>query len=112
MKFNLAILRHYLLNKEGILPERVTLETNFKTQLRLSDEAVKSMLAFVSKLTGVIFPRDASYYLTDVFDLMIHVMIRSDDVDLGDEYFNGIAEPKWQAFLHTKLSIPIYTYLN
>lgn len=112
MKFNVDTLRHYLLIQQGILPERVKLETSFKGQLGMSDEKVKSMLAFVSSYTGVVFPRDASHYLSDVFDLLIHVMIRSDEVDLGDELFLGVAEPGWQAFLHTKFSIPIYAHLN
>lgn len=112
MKFNVDILRQYLFIQQGILPERVKLEANFKMQLGMSDRKVKAMLAFVSSYTGVVFPSDASYYLSDVFDLLIHVMIRSDEVDLGDEYFIGVGEPGWQAFLHSKLCIPIFAQLN
>ncbi|TDE13252.1 hypothetical protein [Dyadobacter psychrotolerans] len=112
MKFNLSTLRYHLFIQQGILPERVSLETNFKVDLNMSDNQIRRMLGFVQAQTGVNFPKDIVLYLTDVFDLMIHIMIRAVEVEISEEYYNTISEPVWQNFLWTKFTIPMYAHLN
>lgn len=112
MKFNLNILRYHLFIQQGILPERVTLEADFKGDLNMSDEQIMLMLRFVHKETGVTFLKDSGFYLTDVFDLIIHMMVRSVEVEINDEYFNSISEQVWQDFLKTKFRFPVYAHLN
>jgi hypothetical protein len=112
MKFNLDMLKNHLFIQQGIPPERVNLETNFKVDLSMSDNQIRKMLGFVQGQTGIIFPNDATFYLTDVFDLMIHLMIRAVEVEISDEYFNSRSEPVWQNFLRTKFMFPVYAQLN
>ena len=112
MKFNLNILKYHLFIQQGIPPERVNLETNFKADLKMSDNQIKRMLGFVQGQTGIIFPGDATFYLTDVFDLVIHMMIRAVEVEISDEYFNSRSETVWQNFLRTKFMLPVYAHLN
>jgi hypothetical protein len=112
MKFNLDTLKHHLLIRYGIPPERVTPKTNFKTDLKMSDIQIKRILGFVQGQTGVIFAGDATAYLTDVFDLIILMMIRAVEVEISEEYFISRSEPVWQNFLRTKFMLPPYIHPN
>ena len=112
MKFNLNILRSHLFIQMGILPERVALEANFRTDLGMSEDQIKMMLSVVTLQTGVGFSKDSVFYLTDVFDLIIHMMLRSVDVEISEEYFNSLTEPIWQNFLRTKFEISPYMNAN
>ena len=76
MKFNLNILRSHLFIQMGILPERVILEATFSSDLEMSEDQIIIMLAFVTWQTGVAFSKDSVFCLTDVFDLIIHMMLR------------------------------------
>lgn len=78
----------------------------------MSDNQIKRMLGFVQVQTGISFPGDATFYLTDVFDLIIHIMIRAVEVEISEEYFNSRSEPVWQNFLRTKFMIPVYAHAN
>lgn len=110
MKFNLDILKHHLLIQYGIPPERVNLETNFTADLKMSDIQIKRMLGFLQGYIGIIFPGDATFYLTDVFDLIIHMMLRAVEVEISEEYFISRSEPVWQNFLRSKFMLPPYAH--
>lgn len=117
MKFNLDILRHYLLVKQGVLPENVTLETEFTKHLRMSYEDIRQMLCFVTKRTGVKFSSDSYYYLSDVFELVIHMMVRSVEVEISDDCFGDASDAAgadgWQEFLSKKFELPYHAiHLN
>lgn len=112
MKFNLDILRQYLLTDHGVLPEHVSLETEFRKNLHMSYEDTRRMLGFITRKTGVNFSSDSYYYLTDVFELLIHLMIRSVEVEISEEGFatapNVDKSVVWQEFLNKKFQLPIY----
>ncbi|GLU54383.1 hypothetical protein [Dyadobacter frigoris] len=112
MKFNLETLQHYLFINQGVPPENVTLETEFRSHLHMSVEDIRKMLGFITEKTGVTFSSDSDYYLTDVFELLIHLMIRSINVEISEEFFAGVADSDksvgWQEFLNKKFKLPFH----
>ncbi|MHA4739571.1 hypothetical protein [Dyadobacter sp. MSC1_007] len=47
------------------------------------------MLGFVQGQTGIVFPKDATFYLIDVFDLVIHMMIRAVEVLISSGQYSS-----------------------
>lgn len=111
MKFNIDMLRQYLLIDQGVLPEQVTPETEFMNHLHMSCEDIRRMLVFITNNTGVTFSVDSDYYLTDVFELLIHMMVRSVEVEISQECFAAVPDTDkstvWQQFLYKKFQLPL-----
>lgn len=76
MTFSIDILREFLLTRHGILPERVTLETNFRTDLKMSVYDIEDMFDFVSIRCGIGLPPKAGQHFPDLFDLVIYIKLR------------------------------------
>ncbi|GAB4044392.1 hypothetical protein [Spirosoma litoris] len=77
MVFSLPVLQHYLLTKHGILPERVEWSTRLRQDLRLTDADVQRLLNNIVSLRNVSISVNTTRNLTDVFDLMVFVLLRS-----------------------------------
>ncbi|QMW04727.1 hypothetical protein [Spirosoma foliorum] len=77
MVFSLPVLQHYLLTKHGILPERVDWSARLRQDLRLTDADVLRLLNDIISLRNVSISVNTTRHLTDVFDLMVFVLLRS-----------------------------------
>ena len=87
MTFSFNTLRDYLWYQFGIAPETIRLDTHFRQDLHLTDTDIKSILRHVSYSMGVRFPIDTVQHLTDVFDLMVYVLLRSLEESDTANYF-------------------------
>jgi hypothetical protein len=77
MGFSLSVLQHYLLSKHGIVSERVQWDTQLRQDLRLTDADVQGLLNDVVSLIDVPISADITRNQTDVFDLMVFVLLHS-----------------------------------
>ncbi|WP_138994248.1 hypothetical protein [Larkinella sp. C7] len=116
MSILFVFLQQYLLIHFGIRPELVGLDTNFRHDLNLSEEAIEKLLATVGAMTGTTLPADGALYLTDVFDLLIHVLLRSKDVEFDPESGNPSKDCEsdwdWFHFQYQGMLFQLQTHLN
>lgn len=77
MTFSLETLRDCLWCQFGIAAERVYLHTLLVEDLRLTEDNVKAVVDTLTQRAGITFPVDKVQQLTDVFDLMVYVLLRS-----------------------------------
>lgn len=81
MTFSIQTLRRILHQQTGLAPWRVRIFSDFRRDLGLTDEQIEQVLAEITELTGLSFPADTARHLTDVFDLLIHVVLRLPEID-------------------------------
>lgn len=77
MTLSIDTLRDYLWYRFGIVPERVWLSTQLRAELYLTDEEIKAIVGYLMKSAGITFSVDTIHQLTDVFDLLVYVLLRS-----------------------------------
>ncbi len=58
----------------------------------MTDTEIRQLLALITDHTGLAFAPDTAQYLTDVFDLMVHIIIRLHDDYDTTHYFDPIPE--------------------
>ncbi|WP_229370383.1 hypothetical protein [Fibrivirga algicola] len=99
MTFNIRTLRRILHRHAGLAPWRVNLLSDFREDLHLTDSQIDLTLAEISQLTGLSFPADTAQHLTDVFDLLIHVILRLPETQEADYYYGPIPTKLAEGFL-------------
>lgn len=90
MTFSLRTLRRILHRQTGIAPWRVKIFSDFRDDLGLTDRQIEQALADITLITGLTFPDDTAAYLTDVFDLLIHVILRLPETYDADYYYGPL----------------------
>lgn len=103
MKFDLISLQKYLLQQFRIPPGWVWLDTRFRQDLDLSDSEMRQLTNYVSQQTGLDISAGMTANLTDVFDLLVHVLLRTDEavtpVYFESMLFEGVSSgPDFQLF--------------
>lgn len=86
MTFSIRTLRRILYRQTGLAPWRVKIFSDFRRDLGLTDWQIEHVLVDVALLTGLTFPSDTAEHLTDVFDLLIHVILRLPETYDADPY--------------------------
>ena len=105
MSFGILTLQFILHSCFGIVPDAVNLETDFRRHLHLTDAEIGRVLSEITKRTGLPFTSDTAEHLTDVFDLLIHVILRLHEQCDTDYYFGPIPE-KLTAHLSSANQVP------
>lgn len=90
MTFSIRTLRRILHKQTGIAPWRVKISSDFRLDLGLTDWQIEQVLVDITRLTGLTFPPDTGQHLTDVFDLLIHVVLRLPETDATDYYYGPL----------------------
>ncbi|WP_020603561.1 hypothetical protein [Spirosoma spitsbergense] len=90
MAFNLVSLQQYLLDRFRIPPGWVWLDTCFRQDLSLSESDMKQLLGFVSQQTGLAFPERTVRDISDVFDLLVHVLLQTETTEMSSAYFDSL----------------------
>lgn len=90
MLFNLSILRDYLLDQHQIPSYRVRLNADFRKDLQLSELDIDQLIRMVTQRTQISFHEEQIKHLTDVFDLLVHVILRLPEACDPDYYFGPI----------------------
>jgi hypothetical protein len=90
MKFDLICLQQYLLSRFRISPGWVWLDTRFRQDLQLSDGEMNQLTDFVSGRTGLDFSDGMIDNFGDVFDLLVHVLLRTDEMVPDNAYFDSL----------------------
>lgn len=92
MPFGIKMLRTILQICFGIAPQTVTLCTDFRLHLHLTNTEIQELLTEITICTGLRFPPDAAEHLTNVFDLLIHITLRLHEDCDTTQYFGSIPE--------------------
>lgn len=90
MLFNLSILREYLLSRHQIPSYRVQLNADFRKDLQLSELDINQLIRMITQQTGIPFHEEQIKHLTDVFDLLVHVILRLPEGCDSEYYFGPI----------------------
>ncbi len=93
MTISLSNVQQHLFDQFDIPPERVGWETNFRDDLSLTESDIKSLIRHLTAKTGIVFPNDPVHQLTDVFDLMVYVLLRSTEYTDVETYFSALLYP-------------------
>jgi hypothetical protein len=51
---------------------------------------MKQLVGFVSQQTGLAIPERTVRTITDVFDLLVHVLLQTDELEVGSAYFDSL----------------------
>lgn len=92
MTFSIRTLRRILHRQTGISPWRVKLFSDFRRDLGLADWQIEQVLVDIALVTGLTFPADTAQHLTDVFDLLIHVILRLPETCDAYYYYGPLPE--------------------
>lgn len=92
MPFSIKTLRTILQTCFGIAPWTVGLDTDLRQHLHLTDSGIRQLLTLITSHTGLTFASDTAQHLTDVFDLMVHIIIRLHEDYDTTQYFGPIPE--------------------
>ncbi|WP_148289616.1 hypothetical protein [Fibrella aestuarina] len=90
MTFTIRTLRHILHRQAGLAPWHVHLFSDFRRDLGLTDAEIGLVLDEIGQLTGLTFPVDTAKHLTDVFDLLIHVILRLPETYDAEHYYGPL----------------------
>lgn len=90
MAFNLISLQEYLLDRFRIPPGWVWLDTCFRQDLSLSESDMKQLASFVRQQTGLDFPERTVRSMTDVFDLLVYVLLQTEVTEMSSSYFDSL----------------------
>ncbi|WP_229374874.1 hypothetical protein [Fibrella rubiginis] len=90
MTFSIQTLRRILHKKTGLAPWQVNIFSDFRRDLGLTDWQIELVLVDISLITGLSFPPDTTQHLTDVFDLLIHVILRLPEVYDNEAYYGPL----------------------
>lgn len=77
MTFSIHPLREFLWHQFGISPKRVCLDAHLQDDLNLTEDNVKAIIWHLFRQVAIDPPIDKVQQLTDVFDLMVYVVLRS-----------------------------------
>lgn len=96
MAFSLGDLRDYLFDKFGILPDQVQWDTDFRVDLHLTNNEIRAIVCTASAWADIQAPIETARNLTNVFDLMIYVLLHSPGTDDVEVHFNALFNPARQ----------------
>ncbi|XAZ81864.1 hypothetical protein A6C57_27100 (plasmid) [Fibrella sp. ES10-3-2-2] len=88
--FSIRTLRRILHKRTGTAPWRVKLFSDLRRDLGLTDWQLEQVLADIALVTGLTFPADTAQHLTDVFDLLIHVILRLPEAYDAEAYYGPL----------------------
>jgi len=90
MTFSIQTIRCILYRQTGIAPWRVNIFSDFRQDLALTDWQIEQVLDDIALVTGLTFPADTAQHLTDVFDLLIHVILRLPETYDAEFYYGPL----------------------
>ncbi len=93
MTISLSSIQQHLFDPFGIPPDQVGWETNFWDDLSLTGSDIQALIRHLTTKTGIVFPNDPAHQLSNMFDLMVYVLMRSPEYTDVETYFSALLYP-------------------
>ena len=91
--FSLRNVQQHLFEQFDIPPELVGWETNFRDDLSLTGSDLQALIRYLTAKTGIVFPTNPVHHPSDVFDLMVYVLLRSTEYTDVETCFSALLYP-------------------
>ena len=110
MPFSILTIRTMLQTCFGVPPQTVTLCTDFRLHLHLTDTEIRKLLTEVTICTGLSFSPNTAEHLTDVVDLLTHVILRLHEDGDTAYYFGSIPDKLAQRMSANEYRLKLVAY--